>query len=256
MNVADKRYFERWLNDLGDLNPEKLWRELVASNKLPAIDLFNAVSAVYSANIEGNPIDVNSYLASKFRGGKFKFRARDRKEIENLESAYRFAQTHALNEKNFLVAHEMLAATLLRKSSLVKYRDQVVYVYSRAGLEYVALEPEHVPEAMQNMFAEVRKLRRASLRITEAFYHAALIHLVFVHIHAFMDGNGRAARLLEKWFLASKLGRQAWHVASEGYYKENVAAYYRNIKLGLSFYTLDYDRCVPFLVMLVESVAA
>jgi len=71
-----------------------------------------------------------------------------------------------------------------------------------------------------------------------------------------MDGNGRAARLLEKWFLASKLGRQAWHVASEGYYKENVAAYYRNIKLGLSFYTLDYDRCVPFLVILVESVAA
>src|SRR5438132_2127945 len=216
MNVADKRYFERWLNELGDLNPEKLWRELVASNELPAIDFFNAVSAVYSANIEGNPIDVNSYLASKFRGGKFKFRARDRKEIENLESAYRFAQTHALNEKNFLVAHEMLAATLLRKSSLVKYRDQVVYVYSRAGLEYVALEPEHVPEAMRKMFAEVRKLRRASLRLTEAFYHSALIHLVFVHIHAFMDGKGRAARLLEKWFLASKLGRQDWHVASKG----------------------------------------
>jgi len=88
------------------------------------------------------------------------------------------------------------------------------------------------------------------------FYHAALIHLVFVHIHPFMDGNGRAARLLEKWFLASQLGRQAWHLASERYYKENVAAYYRNIKLGLNFYTLDYDRCVPFLVMLVESLAA
>ena len=174
MNVADKRYFERWLNELGDLNPEKLWREFASTNELPAIDFSNAVSAVYSANIEGNPIDVNSYLASKFRGRKFQFKARDRKEIENLESAYRFAQNHALNEKNFLVAHEMLAATLLRKSSLGKYRDQMVYVYSRAGLEYVALEPEHVPEAMQNMFAEVRKLRRASLRITEAFYHAAL----------------------------------------------------------------------------------
>jgi len=256
MNVADQRYLKPWLKELGKHNPEKLWRGFIADYQLPAIDFSNAVSAVYSANIEGNPIDVNSYLASRFRGRKFQFRARDRKEIENLESAYRFAQTHALNEKNFLVAHEMLAATLLRKSSLGKYRDQMVYVYSRAGMEYAALEPEHVPEAMRKLFAEIRKLRRASLRVNEAFYHAALIHLVFVHIHPFMDGNGRAARLLEKWLLASKLGRQAWHVASERYYKENVAAYYRNIKLGLSFYTLDYDRCVPFLVMLVESVAA
>src|SRR5207302_5700221 len=103
MNAADQRYFKQWLDELGKLNPEKLWRELVATNELPAIDFSNAVSAVYSANIEGNPIDVNSYLASKFRGRSIQFRARDRKEIENLESAYRFAQNHALNEKNFLV---------------------------------------------------------------------------------------------------------------------------------------------------------
>src|SRR5260370_29456911 len=256
MNVADQRYLRPWLNKLGKQSPEKLWRKFTASDDLPTLDYSKSVSAVYSANIEGNPIDVNSYLSSKFRGRKFQFKARDRKEIENLEAAYRFAQTHALNERNFLVAHEMLAATLLRKSSLGKYRDQMVYVYSRAGMEYAALEPEHAPDAMRKMFGEVRKLRGASLRVSEVFYHAALIHLVSVHIHPFMDGNGRAVRLLEKWFLASKLGRQAWHVASERYYKENVAAYYRNIKLGLNFYTLDYDRCVPFLIMLVESLAA
>jgi len=34
---------------------------------------------------------------------------------------------------------------------------------------------------------------------SELFF-AALIHLVFVKIHPFDDGNGRAARLLEKWF--------------------------------------------------------
>jgi len=48
MNVADKRYFKRWLNELGELNPEKLWQELVATNELLAIDFSNAVSAVYS----------------------------------------------------------------------------------------------------------------------------------------------------------------------------------------------------------------
>lgn len=254
MNVADQRYLKPWLKELGKKPAGKLWREFVSANKLPAIDFSNAVSAVYSSNIEGNPIDVNSYLASKFRGRRIQFNARDRKEIEDLESAYRFAQTHALNEKNFLTAHRMLAATLLSKSSLGKYRDQMVYVYSRAGMEYAAIEPEHVPSAMRQMFAEVKQLRSSKLNDARTFYHAALIHLVFVHVHPFMDGNGRAARLLEKWFLASKLGRDAWHVPSEMYYKENVAEYYQNIKLGLNFYTLDYDRCMPFLAMLVKSL--
>jgi len=254
MNVADQRYFKPWLKELGKLKPEKVWREFIATNELPATDFTNAVSAVYSANIEGNPIDVNSYLASKFRGQRIKFRPGERKEIEDLESAYRFAQTHALNEKNLLAAHALLAETLLTKSTLGKYRDQMVYVYSRAGMEYAALEAEHVPTTMRTMFREIRELGRAKLSFASTFYHAALIHLVFAHVHPFMDGNGRAARLLEKWFLADKLGREAWHIPSEQYYKENVADYYRNIKLGLNFYTLDYGRCVPFLTMLVKSL--
>lgn len=256
MNVADERYLKPWLKQLGALKPEKVWRRFISDNDLPAIDFSNAVSAVYSANIEGNPIDVNSYLASKFRGRNIKFKAKDRKEIEDLESAYRFAQSHVLNEKNLLTAHAMLAATLLTKSTLGKYRDQMVYVYSRAGMEYAALEPNHLPSAMRQLFAGVRELRRAKLGVAQILYHASLIHLVFAHIHPFMDGNGRAARLLEKWFLASRLGRQAWHAPFEMYYKEHVAEYYENIKLGLNFYTLDYDRCVPFLTMLVKSLVS
>jgi Fic family protein len=255
MNVADQRYLKQWLRALGKQKPERLWREFVLSAEPPALDFSNAVSAVYSSNIEGNPIDVNSYLASKFRGRRIQFKARERKEIEDLEGAYHFAQTHALNEKNLLAAHRLLAATLLPQPALGKYRDQMVYVYSRAGMEYAALEPEYMPSAMRQLFADIRKLRGLSLDVPSAFYHAALIHLVLVHIHPFMDGNGRVARLLEKWFLASKLGRQAWHVPAEMHYKENVADYYRNIKIGLNYYTLDYDRCVPFLTMLVSSLA-
>src|SRR4029079_19338389 len=99
------------------LKPEKAWRQFISANQLSAIDFANALSAVYSSNIEGNPIDVNSYLASKFRGRNIKFKAKDRREIEDLESAYRFAQSHVLNEKNFLTAHGMLAANLLTKST-------------------------------------------------------------------------------------------------------------------------------------------
>jgi Fic family protein len=169
MNVADQDYLKPWLRKLGRPGPKTLWHNFVAGNELPSIDFSNAVSAVYSSNIEGNPIDLNSYLASKFRGRGIRFKAKDRKEIENLESAYRFAQSHALNEKNLLSAHAMLAATLLTKSSLRRYRDQMVCVYSRTGMEYAALEHEHVPNAMRMMFTQIRELRRASLNEAETF---------------------------------------------------------------------------------------
>jgi len=77
---------------------------------------------------------------------------------------------------------------------------------------------------------------------------------VFVHIHSFQDGNGRAARLLEKWFLASYLGKRDWQIPSEQCYKEHRAEYYENIKIGLNYYELNYYLSVPFLTMSVKSL--
>ena len=255
MDVTDNKYYMRWRKALGSHKPEKLWREFASQEGLPPLEFSNAVSAVYSSNIEGNSIDLNSYLRSKFRGQRIQFKAKEREEIEFLEEAYTFAQSYALTEKNFLRSHSILARPLLPKSSLGKYRDQMVYVYSRAGMEYAALEPDYVPEAMRELFAEIRALKRSELNVPHVFYHAALIHLVFVHIHPFMDGNGRAARLLEKWFLATQLGREAWHIQSEAYYRDHLIEYYKNIKLGLNYYTLNYDRCIPFLKMLPMSLS-
>ncbi|MGI8654320.1 MAG: Fic family protein [Pyrinomonadaceae bacterium] len=255
MDATDKQYFQRWLKALGKNKPDKLWRKFTLLEELPSLSLSTESSAVYSSNIEGNSIDLNSYLRSKARGFDSRFKVKERREIELLVEAYSFAHSHALNEKNLLTAHSILAAPLLPKSSLGKYRDQMVYVYSRAGMEYAAVEPEYVPEQMRELFTGVRLLKQSSLNVAEIFYHAALLHLMFAHIHPFMDGNGRAARLFEKWFLATHLGREAWHIPSEWYYKENQTSYYKNIKLGLNFYTLDYDRCIPFLTMLVKSVA-
>jgi len=58
------------------------------------------------------------------------------------------------------------------------------------------------------------------------------------------------ARLLEKWFIAEKLGKQFWKIPSEQYYKNNQQTYYRILNLGVNFYELSYDQCLDFLVLL------
>ncbi|MDZ4823787.1 MAG: Fic family protein [Flavobacteriales bacterium] len=57
-----------------------------------------------------------------------------------------------------------------------------------------------------------------------------MIHLVFVKIHPWNDGNGRSARLVEKWFLAQQLGEKAWFVQSEKNYYQLHPVYYQNIR--------------------------
>ncbi|HEX8072795.1 MAG TPA: Fic family protein [Pyrinomonadaceae bacterium] len=254
MDATDRRYFNRWLRALGKNKPAGLWQRFLLLPELPPLNFSNEVSAVYSAAIEGNTVDLNSYMRSKTRGQRAGFKEKEFAEIEALVGAYKYAQRYALNEENLLAAHSILSTPLLPKSGRGRYRRQPMAVYSRHGIEYVAVEPEFVPEKMGELLDEVRELRRAPLDAAEVFYHAALIHLVFVHIHPFADGNGRAARLLEKWFLASHLGREAWHIPSEWYYKQNRGTYYRTIKIGVDYYSLDYDRCIPFLTLLVKAL--
>lgn len=79
-------------------------------------------------------------------------------------------------------------------------------------------------------------------------------NLKFVHIHPFWDGNGRSARLLEKWFLSKQINGRAWKIQSEKYYKEHLANYYDTINLGVNYYELNYDNCIPFLMLLPLSL--
>ena len=95
----------------------------------------------------------------------------------------------------------------------------------------------------------------SNLSIEETFYYASFIHLAFVNIHPFSDGNGRISRLLEKWFLVEKLGERAWFILSEKFYYKNVNEYYKNLaRMGLYYEELNYEKSIPFLLMLPNSL--
>jgi Fic family protein len=125
-----------------------------------------------------------------------------------------------------------------------------VGVFGKSGLAYMAVEQEYVSKEMAILFDDIDNLITTNLSETEVFYFASLIHLRFAHIHPFRDGNGRAARLLEKWFIVEKLGKTFWKLSSEEYYKSNQAKYYDTLNLGLNFYQLNYRNCIGFLELL------
>jgi len=248
MRITERKYFEAFKNSIGKEIP-KLIEGFDFSENRGAFEYLTKSSAVYSSNIEGNSIDLNSYMNYKLNKDKFKA-GKEIEEIEDLIQAYEFAQTNKLNEKNVLNCHKIFSNTLLIRSKRGKYRTEQVGVFGKAGLAYLAVEPEFVEKEMNLFFQDLNELISANLNEIEVFYSASLIHLRFAHIHPFRDGNGRAARLIEKWFVAEKLGRDFWKMPSEEYYKNKQSKYYETINLGMNFYELNYDRCLGFLELL------
>lgn len=248
MKLTDRKYFKLYEETIGNQIPELL-RNFIFSESENSFDFMTKSSAVYSSNIEGNSIDLNSFMNYQMHKDKFKS-GKEIEEIEKLIEAYHFAQTNKLTEQNLLKSHEILSKTLLIKSKRGNYRTESVGVFGKSGLAYLAIEPEFVSKEMKLFFEEITELLYKGLTQTEIFYFASLIHLRFAHIHPFRDGNGRTARLLEKWFLSEKLGKEYWKIPSEEYYKKNQQKYYENIHLGVNFYELNYDNCLTFLEML------
>jgi Fic family protein len=211
-----------------------------------------ANSAVHSSNIEGNTVSFDTYLkASEFN---LHLKTKEIKEIEDLILAYQYARDNELTLENILKAHEILTGAILIKKERGKIRKVKVGVRSDGRLIYLAVEPEHVKQELLKLFADINTLLKVHLTPTEVFYYAALIHLVFVNIHPFVDGNGRATRLIEKWFLSRKLGNNSWFITSEKNYWDNRKMYYKNLHIGVNYYEVKYELSIPFLLMLPNSL--
>ncbi len=215
---------------------------------------YKSVSSVYSSKIEGEDIDFDSYFKHKFMNVKYKHNYT--KKADDLYSAYEFIETNSLNLENVKKAHDYLSSNLLPKSQQGLIRTNPMFVInSKDQIEYVAALPELVKDELEKLFADIRFLLEQELDSYEIFYYASLIHLVFVKIHPFQDGNGRTARLIEKWFLSNKIGTKATSVQLEKNYYNHIREYYSNIKkLGVEYENLDYSKSLDFLLMTIKEL--
>ncbi len=216
---------------------------------------YTSVSAMASSKIEGEQMDIDSYVKHKMLN--IEYQPDLVQKPNDLYNAYLFAQANSITKDNFLNAHKLLSTHLLPrdKQGVCRVGNMVVMEHLTGRIQYEAAPSSDVKNLFDVLWKDIEQLKKQELTHQEVFYFASYIHLIFVDIHPFEDGNGRAGRLLEKWFISEKLGKQAWYVQSELYYNKHVNDYYRNLnRLGLIYELLDYSKALPFLLMLPNAL--
>lgn len=205
---------------------------------------YNTNSVSSSAKIEGEMAssqDLIQYLKHQKKFSKMYINA-----TNDLFNAYVFAQDKTLTKKNLLEAHCILSKSILQKRAQGKIRthDEIIYNEDHKII-YTATEKQQVQTEFDKLTDDIKLLLKKDLATKEVFYYGFMISLVFVKIHPFEDGNGRASRLLEKWFIAQKLGEKAWFLKSElNYYNKQKSYFLALNRMGLFYENTDYSKAL------------
>ena len=217
-NLITDKYLSEYENQVSDDLLFRLPKGDLTQFDMDKFSFYSSVASVYSSKIEGEEMSLNDYL--KHKEGTVKFKPQYTKRVDDLFKAYQFAQKKTLTADNLLKMHAILSKNLVKSTERGKIRHGIEQILDNqtGNIVYVATDPKNVKTEMNKLFADIELLLSQSLTTNECFYYASLIHLFLLKIHPFSDGNGRTSRLLEKWFLAQKLGEKAWFLKSEQHY--------------------------------------
>ncbi|MGY6561509.1 MAG: Fic family protein [Luteibaculaceae bacterium] len=255
MEKLTDTYFDTYISML-DIDIDKALGQLKQREwTAESFRFYTAVSVISSSRIEGETLEIDSYLKHKLQD--IEYLPNLTEKPNDLYEAYEFARDNNLTMNNFFEAHRIATQHLLpeNKRGVIRTSNMIIMDQQTQQVQYEAALASIVKQEFDVFWLELNGLIQQKLNTKQVFYYASLIHLVFVKIHPFIDGNGRAARLLEKWFLATLLGEKAWYIASESNYYKNLQAYYHNLaRVGLFYEDLNYSKSIPFLLMLPNAL--
>jgi Fic family protein len=169
-------------------------RAKIDAHMLKQVREYFRIGMTYSSNaLEGNSLtetETKIVIEDGITiGGK---PVRDHLEALGHSEAYdllfRLAKNQEISEANVKELHRLFYYRIDAKQA-GKYRKQRVII---TGTDFIPPAPEKIPDLM-SAFAKRIPDQRAKRHPVE---FAAIIHRELVTIHPFIDGNGRAARLL------------------------------------------------------------
>lgn len=189
----DENIYERILRKRKELNNIKPFNH-GALKKLK--DSFN-VELTYNSNaIEGNSLTLNETRLVLEEGitigGK---PLKEHLEVTNHQKAIEFVETLLKNQKiediDILNIHAIILDRIDPHNAGI-YRKCGVRI---TGTKYIPPNPVKVPKLMQDVITLLNS------KSAESIETGAKIHMKFVDIHPFVEGNGRTARLLLNLYL-------------------------------------------------------
>lgn len=107
---------------------------------------------------------------------------------EAYDALYTLCKSDTITEKDIKNLHYLFYYRI-DKENAGNYRKKPVII---TGADVELPSPAEIPTLMQNFARKMPKLKEK----THPVEYAALLHIKLVNIHPFVDGNGRAARLL------------------------------------------------------------
>lgn len=185
-----------------------------------------------STSIEGNPL--GEFEVGKVLEGKNVRAARkDILEVENYYQALKKIDELSKTRREITLAeilmlHKIVINGLVEAKKVGKFRPGDVYVLDDLGdgrekLRFKAPSAKMVSKLTHELLVWIKLSRRENLH---PIVKASILHLQFVSIHPFTDGNGRVARLLTQL----QLYRDKWDfrkiLVLEDYYNRDRMSYY------------------------------
>lgn len=208
-----------------------------------------------STSIEGNKL-AEFEVGKVLEGKSVRAAQKDILEVENyyqalkaLDELSKSKSPITLNE--VLKLHQAVTRGLVEKEKTGKFRPADVYVLDDLGdgremLRFKAPPASAVKKLVEDLLAWLKESEKENIH---PIIRAGILHLQFVTIHPFTDGNGRVARLLTQL----QLYKDGWDfrkiLVLEDYYNTDRMSYYnaenkaqgKNYKKTMDFTTwLEY----------------